>query len=117
MTFDFVTELGEKEVISINEPSSTLFIPMRNVSGVITGLQMISSDKSKFFNGKQNWPKRHELKASFFKIGAPSDVALVAEGFATGMSLHLATGLQVIVAFNAGNMLPVAQAIHKKTHA
>jgi phage/plasmid primase-like uncharacterized protein len=35
---------------------------------------------------------------------------LVAEGYATGATLHEATGLPVAVAFNAGNLLAVAKA-------
>ena len=33
---------------------------------------------------------------------------LIAEGYATGASLHLSTGYAVLVAFNAGNLLAVA---------
>ena len=44
----------------------------------------------------------------------PDWIALIAEGYATAASLHEATGLPVIVAFDAGNLLPVAQAIHKR---
>ncbi len=39
---------------------------------------------------------------------------LICEGFATGASLHEATGLTVIIAFDAGNLLPVAKAVRAK---
>ena len=38
----------------------------------------------------------------------------ICEGFATGASIHEATGDDVIVAFDAGNLLPVARAMRDK---
>jgi phage/plasmid primase-like uncharacterized protein len=38
----------------------------------------------------------------------------MAEGYATGVSLHAATGLPVAVAFDAGNLKEAALAIRKK---
>ena len=38
----------------------------------------------------------------------------ICEGFATGASIHEATGYPVVVAFNAGNLLPVAKAMRKR---
>ena len=40
--------------------------------------------------------------------------ALVCEGYATGCSLHEATGLPTIVAFNAGNLMEVCK-LYKAT--
>jgi putative DNA primase/helicase len=37
----------------------------------------------------------------------------VAEGFATGATVHEATGLSVAVAFNAGNLESAAHALHE----
>ena len=34
---------------------------------------------------------------------------LIAEGYATAATLHELTGMPAIVAFNAGNLMPVAQ--------
>lgn len=48
------------------------------------------------------------MTAGYFKIGQDiTDTVLVAEGYATGASLHEATGLTVAVAFNANNLQPV----------
>lgn len=38
----------------------------------------------------------------------------ITEGFATGATIHQATGYLVVIAFNAANLGPVAQAIHQK---
>jgi putative DNA primase/helicase len=42
-------------------------------------------------------------------------VLLLAEGYATAASLHQATGRPVAVAFDAGNLAPVAKALHQAT--
>lgn len=48
------------------------------------------------------------ITGGYFKIGnGLTDKVLIAEGYATGASLHEATGLTVAVAFNAGNLKPV----------
>ncbi len=49
-------------------------------------------------------------RGSYFHIGSlENDLPLcIAEGFATGASIHQATGYPVCVAFNAGNLKPVA---------
>ena len=39
---------------------------------------------------------------------------LLAEGYATGASLYKATGLPVAVAFDAGNLVPAAEALRRK---
>ncbi|NJD18194.1 MAG: toprim domain-containing protein, partial [Gemmatimonadetes bacterium] len=44
----------------------------------------------------------------------PEGRLVLCEGFATGASIHEATGLPVAVAFNAGNLLPVATALRAR---
>ena len=46
-------------------------------------------------------------------IGVAGKVICIAEGYATGASIHAATGHAVAVAFNASNLGPVAGAIRK----
>jgi putative DNA primase/helicase len=47
-------------------------------------------------------------------MGKPKGVLIVCEGFATGASIHEATGHAVAVAFNAGNLEAVALAMRAK---
>lgn len=48
------------------------------------------------------------MTGGYFKIGQDiTETVLIAEGYATGASLHEATGLTVAVAFNANNLEPV----------
>ena len=50
----------------------------------------------------------------YFAIGEPDGVLCLAEGFATAASIHEATGYAVAVAFDAGNLVPVAVALRAK---
>jgi putative DNA primase/helicase len=96
-------------------------IPMLDTSGRIWGLQFIldktrQSEKIKKLNGrdKQYWPAGIAKKAHFHLIGTPTYLLLVAEGYATAASLHEATGFPVAVAFDAGNLHSVCQALKKR---
>jgi putative DNA primase/helicase len=54
------------------------------------------------------------MRGCYFPLGSkPQGFLIVCEGFATGASIHEATGLPVAVAFNAGNLGLVAAALHK----
>lgn len=76
----------------------------------LVGLQFIQNDGSKkFLTGT---PKR----GAFHMVGAvDADVPVlaVAEGYATAATVHEVTGWPVAVAFDAGNLEPVARAMRK----
>lgn len=85
-----------------------LLIPMRSTDGKLHSLQTIAPDGSKLFmpGGR--------VKGCYFSIGKPDGSVIVCEGFATGASIHEATGGAVAIAFNAGNLLNVATALRSK---
>lgn len=89
------------------QDGSTLLIPLRDTTGKLHSLQTITPDGEKRFKGR--------MRGCYFPLGVkPPKVCLViAEGFATGASINEATGYPVAVAFNAGNLGPVAAALHK----
>ena len=93
-------------------PSGALVVPMTDTHGRIHGLQIIRPEKK---NGRDKdfWPVGLAKKGHFHQIGT-GPVMLIAEGYATAASLHMATALPVVVAFDAGNLGPVAAAIHAK---
>ena len=107
--------LQRKEVPAIGlrqTEDGRLIVPLLNQSGKIQSLQFIPPDKpaegtDKFFlrGGKTS--------GGFFSIpaknGTKDGPLLIAEGYATGASLHLATGHAVLIAFNAGNLEAVAR--------
>lgn len=100
-------------------PSGNLVVPMQDKAGKIWGLEVIYPSKCKGPEGnrrdKDTTPPGCAKKGRFFQLGTITRgcVVLLCEGFATGASLHKATGLPVVVAFSAGNLSPVADAIYK----
>jgi putative DNA primase/helicase len=86
-----------------------LAIPMRD-GGDIHSLQFIGPDGVKrFLTGGR-------VTGCYFSIGNPKGAAAlcIAEGFATGATIHEATGYPVAVAFNAGNLGAVAKTLRGK---
>jgi putative DNA primase/helicase len=87
-----------------------IVVPVRDVAGTLAGLQFIYADGSKkFLTGTAK-------RGCFHRIGSlsPDAPLCVCEGYATGASIHMATGWPVAIAFDAGNLSPVAQALHDK---
>lgn len=87
---------------------SALVLPMRDDRNVLHSLQFIGA------NGVKRFLAGGRTGGCFFVIGLPTDTLCIAEGYATAASIHEATGHAVAVAFSAGNLLPVAQALRKK---
>lgn len=78
---------------------------------IIQTLQIIFSDGGKFFF------RGAEQKGACHIIGALSPETkriLLCEGYSTAATLHEATGLPVVCAFNAGNLVAVAKTIRKR---
>jgi putative DNA primase/helicase len=76
----------------------------------IHSLQFIGPDGVKrFLTGGR-------VTGCYFSIGNPKGAAAlcIAEGFATGATIHEATGYPVAVAFNAGNLGAVAKTLRGK---
>tara|TARA_R110000822_G_scaffold49736_3_gene130491 strand:+ start:9012 stop:11915 length:2904 start_codon:yes stop_codon:yes gene_type:complete len=93
----------------IGQLRDALVVPVK-AGARLVGLQFIQADGAKkFLTGT---PKR----GAFHMVGPlPTDAPLVAlaEGYATAASVHEATGWPVAVAFDAGNLEPVARAMRK----
>ncbi|MDQ1923214.1 toprim domain-containing protein, partial [Massilia pseudoviolaceinigra] len=87
----------------------TLIVPIRDAAGAVTSLQFIYED------GTKRLKSHGKVKGCYYSFGGkPTDTLLVCEGFATGASLFAVTGYPVAVAFNAGNLEPVARALRGK---
>jgi putative DNA primase/helicase len=85
-----------------------LLVPMRDTAGTLHSLQVIDNEGGKRFQ------PGGRVKGCYHGIGKPAGVLIVCEGFATGASIHRATGHAVAVAFNAGNLQAVAEALRVK---
>ncbi|HMX09450.1 MAG TPA: toprim domain-containing protein, partial [Burkholderiaceae bacterium] len=122
-------------------PDGTLLVPMRNAAGELQNVQRIAPVKpecdqpeKRFLPGGRKSGLWHligelappaaepvesgEAAPSADACTAPADpaaaappVLLLAEGYATGASLHEATGWPVAVCFDAGNLKPCALAL------
>ncbi|MFQ1989016.1 DUF927 domain-containing protein [Aeromonas veronii] len=91
-----------------NYPAGSLVIPLTNEAGELVNVQLIGHDGSKrYLAGGQK-------AGAFHRIDGGELVAVV-EGYATGLSVHLAIGATVYCAMDAGNLLAVAQ-IARRQH-
>ncbi|WP_289019572.1 DUF3987 domain-containing protein [Desulfobacter postgatei] len=93
------------------QAGQVLIVPLHSVDGGLFSLQRIFSD-----GGKRYHPGG-QVKGCYFLIGDPakSDIIYICEGFATGASIHEATGQAVMLAFTANN-LDAVTGIAKKRH-
>ncbi|MBS8275603.1 DUF1738 domain-containing protein [Thalassospira tepidiphila] len=91
------------------DQSGNLLMPMANDKGFIENIQTIHPDGTKMYlkDGKKRG-LMHVIE------GDPKGPMIVTEGYSTGQSLHMASGLTVVVALDSGNLAPVAEALHKK---
>lgn len=88
--------------------NNALIIPLYNAQMRLMNLQFIAADGAKrFLSGGQK-------KECFWCLGSQTEKVLICEGFATGASLFESTGYQTFIAFDAGNLAPVAQVIRAK---
>lgn len=84
-----------------------LVVPMRD-GAELHSLQFIDAE------GEKRFLAGGRVSGCYFSIGQPDGTLCIAEGYATGATIHEATGHAVAVAFNAGNLLPVARALRTK---
>lgn len=88
-----------------------LVVPVRDADGGLASLQFILPEKP--VNGPDKlFMKGGRTAGGWFAIpakdGRTDGPLMLCEGFATGASIHLATGYACLVAFNAGNLSAVA---------
>lgn len=95
----------------------TLLVPVMTMDKELRGLQTISPE------GEKRFMYGMEKNGNFHLITDPNkdsskDLAqgeiILAEGYATGATLHMATEKPVAVAFDAGNLEPVAKKLREK---
>jgi putative DNA primase/helicase len=87
----------------------SLVIPIYDEKKWLVNLQFILP------NGDKRFLSGAKKKGCFSAIGVSNELKtlLLCEGWATGASLHEETGQCVVIALDAGNLLPVAQAIRR----
>jgi putative DNA primase/helicase len=103
--------LARKRVLAFGarQWNDAIVVPLRDASSRLVGLQFIGP------NGCKKFMRGTVKRGAYCAIGGtPGERLLIAEGFATGASLHMASGLPVAVGFDAGNLQPSAVALRAK---
>ncbi|WP_244220706.1 toprim domain-containing protein [Xanthomonas vasicola] len=93
----------------LRQSAGHLLVPMRDAEGHLWSMQTIAADGSKRFlaGGRK--------RGLYYSIGREvSEVVCIAEGYATAASIYEATGYPTAVAFDAGNLEPVARELRSK---
>lgn len=90
-----------------------LLIPVRDGDGRLWNVQRIAPEVPVGGGPSKLFLKGGRKSGLWHVVGRlnSAHTVLVAEGYATAASLHMATGLPVAVAFDAGNLLHVARAL------
>ncbi len=106
--------LAAKQVKSFGvkvDAQGNLIVPGRDVGGFMHTLQTITPDCKRF-------EAKGRKSGTFHTIDPERTLGqkpiLVAEGYATAASIHMATSLPCIAAFDAGNLLPVVKALREQ---
>ena len=89
------------------ERNGNLMTALRDGAGVVRNVQSIARD------GRKRFVAGAQVEGLFSLIGEihPDRPIMIAEGVATARTMHEATGLPVVVAYNAGNLAAVSKAI------
>ncbi len=97
------------------DKNGNLIVPAYNLeTGKIQTAQYINADGGKWYEKGCSKEGAVHLLPGKEAFNKKQEVVLIAEGYATGASLHQATGLPVAVAFDAGNLESAALTIHKR---
>jgi phage/plasmid primase-like uncharacterized protein len=104
------TAKGATRNVSI---AGRLLVPLHDVDGEVRNVQTIAADGTKLYlSGAQKMGTFHLLGE--LRAGAP---VIVAEGYATGATIHRATGMAVAVALDTSNLMAVATALREQDPA
>ena len=103
-------DLKKVRFLDLKEYKGSIIVPAYDVNGKLWTLQFIDPEGNKRFlsGGKK--------KGCFFTFGSieNTEKVFICEGFATGATIYECSETPVIVAFDAGNLKPVAQSIREK---
>lgn len=87
------------------DQAGRLIVPMKDSDGALWSLQYIPP------NGKDKRFLKGGRVKGLYHIITGNDQICIVEGYATGATVAQATGATVVMAFNSGNLKPVAKAV------
>ncbi|RDC69826.1 toprim domain-containing protein [Rhodovulum sp. 12E13] len=92
-----------------------LVVPLQDIDGRIRSVEFIAPDGAKrFLAGGAKKGHFAVVGEDAAPLDEPAGPVLICEGWATGASLHMATGHMVVAAMDAGNLMTVAQALRTR---
>lgn len=106
----YLVKKGIKAHSTTVDKAGNLLVPMRDTDRKLWNVERINPADTK---DKRGLPGGRRT-GLYFTMGKPQGVLILCEGFATGASIHEASGHAVAVAFNAGNLKAVAVALREK---
>lgn len=95
-------------------PDGTLLVPMVDIDGQLQNLQRIAPTRPATGSDKRFLPGGRKSGLMHVVGSIEGDTVLAGEGYATVATLHEATGLPAVVAFDAGNLVHVVKALRAK---
>ena len=104
----YLASKGITGAYGAKEYKGALVLLVHDKDGTLHSLQFINE------KGEKRFLTGGRKRGCYFAIGKPDGVLCIAEGFATAASIRKATGCAVAVAFDAGNLKPVAEALREK---
>lgn len=92
---------------------NALIVPVRQGKKIVS-IQAIFPSKDNALSRDKDFLPGGRKRGCYYPIGAasksdPDATIVICEGYATGASIHAATGFPCIVAFDAGNLVAVAE--------
>lgn len=114
--------LDRKQVpaIGVRRDGDNTLIPVRDIDGKLWAIQTVFPEKKELVPGTEPldkvFTKDAKKEGNFHLLGEikPGQPVLTMEGYATGASVHQATGYAVAVAFDSGNLDAVVGALKER---
>lgn len=95
-----------------------LVVPCRDETGRLWTIQTIGDNGKRFIKDSRKAGTMHVVevtgKGTLDALAPVKGPIVIAEGYATAASIFEATGRPVVAAFDSGNLMAVAEAIHAK---
>lgn len=108
------SRLTTRELMAGGEkyPSGSLMLPVKNINGNITGIQLINGDGVKSLMKGSKYSGGF-IPVSDFPEGSPEKV-VIAEGYATAVSVSLLSDAWPLAALSKTNLRAAAEAVREK---
>jgi putative DNA primase/helicase len=88
-----------------------LLVPMKDETGAIWNLQAIFAEPCPALGRDKDFLSGGRKRGLFHWLGKRTETVCLAEGYATGATIHEATGYRTFVCFDCGNLPAVAEIV------